>query len=89
MDEKTGEKVVVEASILEQAEAIAKRIEEANAKSQEILKKNEETISRIMLSGRSNAGQTQVAEDAETRKKKMAREFFKGTEIEKAIAKYG
>ena len=58
MEEKKNEfneKVRAEPSILEQAEAIAKRIEEANKKSEEILKKNEQTISRIMLSGKSNA----------------------------------
>ncbi len=38
-------------SLLEKAENIAKRIEEANQKASEILAKNEATLSKIMLSG--------------------------------------
>lgn len=54
--------------LLTRSENIAKRIEEANKKAEEILNKNEQTLSRIMLSGRAEAGQTQQKPKEETPK---------------------
>ena len=55
-----------EPNLLERAEAVAKRIEEANIKAETILTKNEATLSRIMLSGRSTAGQEPAKPKEET-----------------------
>lgn len=65
---ESTEAVKPQISILEQAEAIAKRIEESNKKAEEILAKNEQQLSRIMLSGRSNAGYETPAKREETPK---------------------
>jgi hypothetical protein len=55
-----------EPNLLERAEAVAKRIEEANIKAETILTKNEAILSRIMLSGRSTAGQEPAKPKEET-----------------------
>jgi len=43
-------------SLLEKAEAVAKRMEEANKKAEEILKKQEELEAKRVLGGRAEAG---------------------------------
>ncbi len=55
-------------SILEQAEIIAKRIEDANRRSEELLQKNEQAISRVMLSGRANGGVPEIKPKEESAK---------------------
>ena len=57
------------ASLVERTDALLKRIEEANRRSEETLKKNEEVLSRILLSGRSNAGTTAPVVDKEQAEK--------------------
>jgi len=43
-------------SMIERAEAVAKRMEEANLRAEELLKKNTEIYTRTVLGGRSEAG---------------------------------
>lgn len=43
-------------SMLERADSIAKRLEAANLKAEELVKRNEAVAARIMLSGRADAG---------------------------------
>jgi hypothetical protein len=51
--------------------------------------KIEQLMARQMLSGKSFSGQTVMEKSPEETKKEQAIEFFKGTEIEKAIRKHG
>ena len=67
---------------LTKAEAIVARLEEAN-------KKSEEIMARAIISGRASAGTAAQEISPQEMKKKGALEFFKGTEIEKAIQKHG
>jgi len=43
-------------SIIEQADSVARRIEEANKRAEEILAKTEEAFARLTLGGRTEAG---------------------------------
>lgn len=88
-DKTISEKVKEEPSVLQQAEAIAKRIEDANNKAAELLAKQEQQLSRIMLSGRSQANLETPQKSENDKKKEGAMNFFKGTEIEKIIQKHG
>lgn len=73
-------------TLIEQAEAVAKRIEEANKRTEELLKRNEEVLSRSMLSGRSTAGTTAPAPiDPQIKLKEDMKQYFKGSAIEKLI----
>lgn len=54
MEEQKKEQV--EMSVLQQAEATAKRIEEANKTAAELLDKQEKLLSKIILSGRATTG---------------------------------
>lgn len=55
-------------STLVQAEALAKRLEDANRRTEELLKRQEEVVARAMLGGRSFAGQEPEIKKEETPK---------------------
>ena len=57
-----------EPSLIERSEAIAKRMEEANAKAELILRKQEELASRTLLSGRAEAGKGKTQEELQKEK---------------------
>ena len=78
-----------EPSILEEAKETALRIERANMELKSLLARQEKLYAESQLAGRGFAGQPGKAETAEQIKKDGAIEFFKGSEIEKAIRKYG
>lgn len=63
----------VEPSILERVELANKKAEEIMQKQEEILKKNEDAVAKLVLGGRSYAGQTSVT-PTETDDEKWARE---------------
>jgi len=67
---------------LTKAEALAARIEEANKKSEDIL-------ARAILSGRATGGAIREELSDEDKKKAATMEFWKGSEIEKALKKHG
>jgi len=56
-------------SLIEQADAIAKRLEDANQKAEELYKKQEELMARQMLGGKSEAG------DSEPKKEESPKEY--------------
>jgi len=74
--------------LIKRATEAAERIEEANKEMSKLLKKQEVMWATQRLQGRSYS-EAEKQESEEDIKKKQAREFFKGTEIEKAINKYG
>ena len=78
-----------EESPIERAENAAKSIEEQIKKLEEATKKYEDAYSRQLLAGKSmhTAQAPQMTE--EQMKKEKTAEFWKGTEIEKAIRKHG
>lgn len=56
-------------SLLDQADRTAKRMEEATKKFEELVKRNEAINARMMLAGRSQAGQpTKTAEELQAEK---------------------
>lgn len=55
-------------NLIDRAEAAAKRMEEANQKAEELLKRNEELAARYVMSGRSEAGNGPVQAPQETPK---------------------
>lgn len=61
--------------IISKAEAIAKRIEEGNKRTEELLKIQEQQIARVMLSGRAEAGT--VAKTPEEEKNEMLDKLIK------------
>lgn len=65
---------------LEKAAALAKRIEEANKRSEEIL-------ARAILSGRATAGEIPKVESPEDKIKNEMKEYFKGTALEAYLKK--
>lgn len=70
-----------EENTFDKAEAMAKRIEEANKRQEEILKRNEEIASKILLSGRAEAGQVrkspeqEMDEEADRQAKEIIKRF--------------
>lgn len=73
---------------LEEAKAIAERLEKANAESKIILDRAEKLRTLDILGGNTNTT-AQVKETTEEEKLKQgAKDFFKGTNIEKALKKY-
>ena len=46
-------------TLIEKADAVAKRMEEANKKAEELIRRQEEITARMLLSGRAEAGQIQ------------------------------
>jgi len=74
---------------LEKAEELAARIEEANKKTEELLERQEKLSAERMLGGRTEAGSAPSEKTEAELKKEGAKEFWKGSEIEKAIEKHG
>jgi len=74
---------------VERAEQAVKRMAEFEQRIEEKIAKLENLKSEAILGGTTEAGQkaTELSEDQ--KKKEGAKDFFKGTEIEKAIAKHG
>lgn len=67
-------------NLIDSANNAAKRLEEANRKTEELVRRQEEATARMMLSGRANSGQafksvqqTQEEQDADEVKKAIAR----------------
>jgi len=66
---KTEAPITETASIIDRADAVAKRMEEANKKAEQLLARQEAVAARMMLSGRSEAGQIKkTAEQEQTEK---------------------
>jgi hypothetical protein len=76
-------------TLIDEAKEVAERIEKANERQAELLRQQEDLQARRMLGGRADAGQMQKQKSDEEIKKEGAAEFFKGSQIEKAIKKYG
>lgn len=76
-------------SIIEQANAAAKRIEEANRKSEELIKQQQDLLAKQALSGKAFAGSSQPQMTEAERKKQEAMNFWKGTGLDETIRKYG
>ena len=86
-EQTSGQGTQEEKTLLERAEAQAGRIEAANAKTEELLMRQEKLAVKTMLGGRSSAGEAPVAKTEEQQKVQGAKDFFKGTELENAIDK--
>jgi len=78
-------------SPLAEAKKVVEELKAANAKKEELLQKEAELRAASLINGRAtangDAGQAQKTE-AEI-KKEMTKAFWKGTQIEKALEKYG
>jgi len=74
--------------LIKRATEAAERIEEANKEMSKLLKKQEVMWATQRLQGRSTSEQ-EKQESEQDIKKRQAKEFFKGSEIEKAIERYG
>lgn len=61
-----------ETPLLTQADLYAKRLEEANRRGEEILKRQEELYTRIVLGGRTAAGQAQKTPEEIAKEKEEA-----------------
>ena len=70
-------------NLIEQAKLQADRMEAQNQKYEELVKRQEEANSIAMLSGHAAAGQPQISEADKTKLDTM--QYFKGTEIERAL----
>jgi len=76
-------------TLVDEADDAAKRLKAENDRSEALLKQQLELEARRVLGGRTQGGTQQVEMTAEEKKKQGAEKFFEGTQIEKAIAKYG
>jgi hypothetical protein len=74
-------------TLYEQTNAAAERVERANAKTEELLYRQEELYEKQKLGGRAEAGQPNISE--EDKKKEAAIDFWKGTPVADAIKRYG
>ena len=70
---------------LDDARAIADRLEKANIELKSLLAKQERIAAESLLAGRGFAGLSGTKEPTKSDK---AKEFFKGTEIEKALERH-
>ena len=73
--------------LIDIANAAAERMEKANEETARLMKLQEDRDARIALGGRSEAGQATQEVSEEDAKKAGAKEFFKGTQLEKDIEK--
>jgi hypothetical protein len=76
-------------SIIEQANKAAERLEIANEKQEELIKRQEELYAKKRLLGSAEAGIISPQKSEEEIKKQGAIEFWTGTPIADAIKKYG
>lgn len=74
---------------LEEAKALAERLEKANIESKQIIERAEKLRAFEILSGRAPSGEVNTEVSKEEKLKQEARDFFKGSEIEKALIQYG
>jgi len=75
-------------SVIEIATELKESIAKENDRREELLRREEELHAKRMLGGRSEAGQSQQLSE-EDKIKQDAKKFWAGTEVEKAIEKYG
>lgn len=76
------------ASLIEQANRAREELEKTRTALNSDMKKFEEMQARAIISGKSLAGaQPQMSEQEQFKRKAL--EFWKGTDIERAINKYG
>ena len=78
-----------EMDLIAKAHMAAERLEKANSKNEELIKKMESIESRRLLGGKTEAGSTTTQKTEEEIKKEKTKEFWAGSEIAKAIDKYG
>lgn len=90
MEEKIEDKkpVVQDVSIVERAEAAAKRLEEANKKQEELILAQEQIRARELLGGRALAGSSQPVVDKEKERRETVKNFWKDSAIGPAVEKY-
>ena len=75
--------------IIDNANQAAERLEQANKAKEELLAREEQMIAQKRLGGDSQAGIEIKEPTPEEKIKKGAMDFFEGTDIAKAIEKYG
>ncbi len=85
--EKPQEEIPVTVSPLEEARQLNDSIKRHNEELKLLLDRQERIAAEARLEGKGFAGQNQKPREPTLNDK--AREFFKGSEIEKALAKYG
>jgi len=90
-EEKKSEEVKKEdnsLSVLERVELANKQAEENIKKQEEILRKNEEAVAKLVLGGKTYAGQTIApAETADEKWAREAKERYKGTGLDPTPSK--
>lgn len=74
---------------LEEAKAIAERLEKANSENRQLIERMEKLRTMEVLGGRSPAGEVKKEISPEEKLKLETKDFFKGSEIEVALQKYG
>ena len=72
---------------LDRAERLNKEKEVLLEREQKLIDRKEKLFADAMVGGRASAGQTTKAETEEEKKKAGAKDFFKGTQLEKDIDK--
>ena len=88
-NQATNATIVEEETIpLAEAKKVAAEMRAANAERKTLIEREEKLAAIRMLGGKSAGGQTPQKSEAEI-KQEQAKNFWKGTEIEKAISKYG
>ena len=78
-----------EIDLISKANESAKKLNEENNRFETLLKKQEKLLAEAKLQGRSMAGESSPGKSEEMKKKEDAMEFFKGTDISKAIERHG
>jgi hypothetical protein len=81
MEEVKKEDRPEDMSLLQQAKAVAERIEKGNKELKELLDREERINADKILGGRSNAGRTEIQTDPEVDRIKMLNDALKGTGI--------
>ena len=88
--EQTKETVEpTEENLIEQAQKIAERMENANKEAKTLMERHERNRAVDALSGKREASIPTPEVSKEEIKKQGALDFFKGSEIEKALKTYG
>ena len=70
-----------EQSLIEEAQKAAARLEEANRKTEELVKRQESIEARRLLGGQSEAGEKEPELNKEEQDKVDMKNYFKGTKI--------
>jgi len=87
-EEAKPQEVFEAPSMLEEAKKVIEELKKQNAEKKILLEREEKLKAQEMLGGKSSGSQMPQKSEAET-KKEMAKAFWKGSNIEKAIEKYG